>query len=107
LLRRYAICINIRNKIRVLENLKFGDWESKMSLLTLRNPYYNLRDNFYQLNEYHSEKVLDQTRIHKNLKEDDNTDEKIKTKIEDTLYKPKTSMKSVFYNRRTKINTNI
>ncbi len=77
-----------------------------MSLLTLRNPYYNLRDNLYQLNEYHSEKVLDQTRINKTMKED-NSEDKVKKKDDDTLYKPKTSLKSVFYNRKTKINTNI
>lgn len=105
-MRRYGVCINIRHKIRVLENLKFEDWESKMSLLTLRNPYYNLRDNLYQLNEYHSEKVLDQSRINKNIKEE-KTDEKVRMKEDDTLYKPKTNMRSVFANRKTKINTNI
>lgn len=105
-MRRFATCINVRHRIRVLENLKFEDWESKMSLLTLRNPYYNLRDNLYQLNEYHSEKVLEQTRIHKNVNKE-TLEENSKVKEEDTLYKPKTSMKSVFANRKTKINTNI
>lgn len=105
MLRRYAVCINIRHKIRILENLKFEDWEARMSLLTLRNPYYNLRDNFYQLNEYHSDKVLDQTKIQKNDKEENN--DKDMKNPEDTLYKPKNNIRSVFANRKSKINMNI
>lgn len=107
LLRRFAVCINIRHKIRVLENYKFDDWESRMSLLTLRNPYYNLRDNLYQLNEYHSEKVLEQTRINKNTKEKEEEIKQNENKNDDTLFKPKANMKSVFANRKNKINANI
>ena len=61
----FRICINIRHKIRMVENYKFEDWESRMFLLTLRNTYYNLRDNFYAYNEYHSEKIKESERINK------------------------------------------
>jgi hypothetical protein len=109
----YAICINIRHKIRLAENYKFEDWESRMSLLTLRNSYYNLRDNFYALNEYNSEKIKESERINKNNnlntnvkdKEEEKINEKNKTSGE-TL-KVKIDVKSVFNNRKLRINNNI
>jgi hypothetical protein len=79
-----------------------------MSLLTLRNSYYNLRDNLYQLNEYHSEKVLEDTRINKDTnKQEDETNYKQNINKDDTLIKPKAKIQSVFANRRSKINANI
>ena len=107
----YAICINIRHKIRIVENFKFEDWESRMSLLTLRNTYYNLRDNFYALNEYNSDKIKESERINKNTsgKMEDDLEKKIKERNKNSgeTLRNKLDVKSVFNNRRMRINNNI
>lgn len=61
------------------------------------------------LNEYHSDKVLEQTRINKTMKEkeDEKIIEKENKNSGETLLKPKINVKNIFANRKTKINTNI
>ena len=92
-----------------MKNYKFEDWESRMALLTYRGSYYNLRENFYSLNEYHSDKILEQSRINNsNLEKDMEINSKNDDhKMGETLQKQKVSIKSVFANRKFKNITNI
>ena len=94
----------------MVENYKFEDWESRMFLLTLRNTYYNLRDNFYAYNEYHSEKIKESERINKNqntFKRETEEKAKESNKNSGETLKIKIDVKSVFNNRKMKINSNI
>jgi hypothetical protein len=72
--------------MKKVTNSKFDDWHSKMAMLCNRNPLYNIRQVTYSFNPHADEKIQEEERINKPVKND---------------------VKSVFANRKIKIKPNI
>jgi hypothetical protein len=72
--------------MKKVENKKFDDWHSKMTMLCNRSPLYNIRQVTYTFNPNLDEKLTEDEQINKTNKN---------------------NVKNVFANRKVKIKPNI
>jgi hypothetical protein len=65
LIKKFTQCRNIHYAFKRIQNLKFDDWVSRMSLLCTRSSYYNIREPGYFYNDKIDKNILEEEKINK------------------------------------------
>lgn len=86
IVKKFETCSKLRFKLNNTKTPQFEDWYAKMKLLCTRSAHYNIKQVTYSYNPTMNEEVREENQLNKQAK---------------------TSINSVFSDRRKKINMNI